>query len=167
MTTALPRPAVQSAHSSARQANHLDAVALHTLSQQFFPCGALRERTLGRYSADAADFFVADLPRGALAGCLGLRDYPDEPTGPSGVLYNFCVAPTSQGQGVGSGLLRAALAHASARSLRAVFTATTGGGALFLRHGFTPVDPGLAPRAWVGALDPRRGSTVLARILST
>lgn len=165
MTTALPRPAVHCAHSPVRQANHLDAAALHTLSRQFFRCGALRERTLGRYRADAADFFVADLTGGAIAGCLGLRDYPDEPGGPSGVLYNFCVSPASQGQGVGSGLLGAALADASARSLEAVFTATTGGGELFLRHGFTPVDSGLAPMAWVTALDPRRGSTVLARVL--
>ncbi|MEU0987281.1 GNAT family N-acetyltransferase [Streptomyces sp. NPDC005953] len=165
MTTALPRPAVQLSTASVRQASVLDAAALHALSRQFFHCGALRERPRGHYAAEAADFLVAELPADVLAGCLGLRIHPDEPRGPAAVLYNFCVSPASQGRGVGSALLRSALAQAAARSLRAVFTATTGGGELFLRHGFTPIAPELAPLAWVNALDPRRGSTVLARTL--
>ncbi|MEU5399865.1 GNAT family N-acetyltransferase [Streptomyces sp. NPDC005963] len=166
MTTAPPRPAAQLSSPVVRQANALDAAALHALSRQFFRCGALRERPAGHYAAEAADFLVAELPGDAPAGCLGLRTHPDEPHGPAAVLYNFCVSPGSQGRGVGSALLRSALAQAAARSLRAVFTATTGSGELFLRHGFTPIALELAPLTWVNALDPRRGSTVLARTLN-
>ncbi|MER5770982.1 GNAT family N-acetyltransferase [Streptomyces sp. NPDC001985] len=149
-----------------RRARHGDAAALHRLSAPFVRDGALRERPLSLYAADAADFLVAERADGTLAGCLGLRPHPHPPEGPAGVLYNFCVAAGSQGAGVGSALLRAALTAAGAHPLRAVFTATGGGGELFLRHGFVPVAAGLAPRSWANALDPRRGSRVLARTLT-
>ncbi|MFF8960218.1 GNAT family N-acetyltransferase [Streptomyces sp. NPDC014894] len=170
MTTAAPRSAVPRPaappRTSVRRARDDDAEALHALSRHFFRCGALRERPLALYAADAADFLVAERAGGGLAGCLGLRVHPRGPDGPRGVLYNFCVAPDSQGRGVGSALLRAALAEGSARSLRSVFTATGGGGELFLRHGFAPAAAGLAPEEWANALDPRRGSRVLARALT-
>ncbi|GGZ61349.1 hypothetical protein GCM10010387_63620 [Streptomyces inusitatus] len=173
MTTALPRSVMPPRSAAApgpprptvRRARADDAEALHGLSRLFFRCGALRERPLALYAADAADFLVVERADGALAGCLGLRIHPDGPSGPGGVLYNFCVAPGSQGRGVGSALLRAALARASKGSLWAVFTATGGGGELFLRHGFTPAAADLAPASWASALDPRRGSRVLARTL--
>ncbi|MQS35163.1 GNAT family N-acetyltransferase [Streptomyces katsurahamanus] len=164
-SAAVPRPELPPAHSPVRRAAPGDAAALHALSRIHFAGGALRERPLGLYAADAEDFLVVERTDGALAGCLGLRSHPSTPHGPGGVLYNFCVSPGSQGRGVGSALLRAALAAAGDRSLRAVFTATSGGGELFLRHGFVPVPALLAPPEWAGALDPRRGSRVLARTL--
>ncbi|MFI1018908.1 GNAT family N-acetyltransferase [Streptomyces sp. NPDC020965] len=165
MTTVVPHPVVPLAHSRVRRACDQDAQALHALSRPFADQGALRERPLALYAADAADFLVVASDDGTLAGCLGLRDQAWEPGPPGGVLYNFCVASHSQGRGVGSALLRAALTEAAARSLRAVFTATSGGGELFLRHGFSAVEHRFAPVEWVNALDPRRGSRVLARTI--
>ncbi|EST33559.1 hypothetical protein M877_01715 [Streptomyces niveus NCIMB 11891] len=54
---------------------------------------------------------------------------------------------------------------ARAQSLGALFTATTGGGGLFLRHGFVPTTARLAPPAWAASLDPRRDARILRRTL--
>lgn len=62
-------------------------------------------------------------------------------------------------------LLRAALSAARAQSLAALFTATTGGGSLFLRHGFAPSAARQAPRSWAESLDPLRDARILARAL--
>ncbi|ANW17483.1 GNAT family N-acetyltransferase [Streptomyces clavuligerus] len=157
------RPAAPVAAVFVRRACAQDAAALHTLSAPFARSGALRERPPELYAADADDFLVVELSDGALAGCLALRDHPRAPLGPSGVLYNFCVAGHSQGRGVGSALLWSALRTAETRALRAVFTATGGGGGLFLKYGFAPFPARFAPPVWANALDPRRGSRVLAR----
>jgi N-acetylglutamate synthase-like GNAT family acetyltransferase len=152
-----------------RSARRGDATALAALSRPFVRSGALRERSLSRYVSDATDFLVVEAGDGALDGCLGLRVHPADPArgcGPTGVLYNFCVAPRRQGRGVGAQLLRAALDRAAAQSLDALFTATTGGGDLFLRYGFAPARAGLAPAAWANSLDPRRNAQVLARVSS-
>ncbi|MFH8369606.1 GNAT family N-acetyltransferase [Streptomyces sp. NPDC018031] len=149
-----------------RTATAGDAVALHRLSGAFVRTGALRERPLEQYARDAGDFLVAESAAGGIVGCVALECHlgPEEPgAGRPAVVYNFCVAPASQGLGVGSALLTAALATAVAYSVTTVFTATAGGGALFLRHGFTPGDGRGAPAAWLAALDPRRGSRVLSR----
>ncbi|WP_381791236.1 GNAT family N-acetyltransferase [Streptomyces niveus] len=153
---------------SVRSARREDATALAELSQPFVRSGALRERPLSLYAGRAADFLVAQGPGGRLEGCVGLRVHPAGPgegRGPVGVLYNFCVAGQKQGRGVGAGLLRAVLAAARAQSLGALFTATTGGGGLFLRYGFTPTTARPAPQSWAGSLDPRRGARILARVL--
>ncbi|MER6913419.1 GNAT family N-acetyltransferase [Streptomyces sp. NPDC000594] len=147
-----------------RPARARDATALYGLSRPFAVSGALRERPPELYATDAADFLVVEAPGpGGLLGCLALREHPSAPLGPSGVLYNFCVAPEGQGRGIGSALLAAALRAAGTRELRAVFTATSGSGSLFMTHGFAPTALRLAPPAWARALDPRRGSRVLAR----
>lgn len=150
-----------------RQARPGDAAALVALSEPFVRAGALRERPCHVYAAHATDFLVAEERDGVLQGCLALRVHPDADHGSTavGVLYNFCVARQRQGGGLGARLLGAALAGARAQSLAALFTATTGSGRLFLRHGFVPARPGLAPRAWACTLDPRRGARVLARAL--
>lgn len=173
MITATPRPAPQS-HAllaptpSVRPARKEDAAALAELSQPFARSGALRERPASLYATHAADFLVTRAPGGPLDGCVGLRVHPGAPgedRGPVGVLYNFCVAGHRQGHGVGAGLLRAALAVARAQSLGALFTATTGGGGLFLRYGFAPTTARLAPPSWAASLDPRRDARILRRIL--
>lgn len=154
--------------SSVRPARREDAAALAELSQPFVRLGALRERPASLYAARATDFLVAPGPGGRLDGCVGLRVHPAGPgegRGPVGVLYNFCVAGHRQGHGVGAGLLRAVLAVARAQSLGALFTATTGGGGLFLRYGFTPTTARQAPPSWAASLDPRRGARILARAL--
>ncbi|MET9545033.1 GNAT family N-acetyltransferase [Streptomyces sp. NPDC006627] len=174
MSTAAPRLGAPSpcaappAPLAVRSARPGDAVALEALSRPFVRSGALRRRPLSLYASDATDFLVVEAYDGALDGCLGVSVHPADPDqgrGPAGVLYNFCVAPRSQGRGVGVALLRAALTEADARSLCALFTATTGGGELFLRHGFAPTSAELAPRAWADSLDPARNSRVLARTL--
>ncbi|MFF3936997.1 GNAT family N-acetyltransferase [Streptomyces phaeofaciens] len=176
MTTATPTPALLSAPlpapAAVRPADPDDAEALAALSRPFVRTGALRERPVALYAARAADFVVAQAPDGTLDGCLALRVHAAGPAAgpaggpaPSGVLYNFCVAPHRQGHGVGSGLLRAAMARARARSVGTLFTATVGGGGLFLRYGFMPASPGTAPAAWTASLDPRRNARVLARTL--
>ncbi|MFB7211772.1 GNAT family N-acetyltransferase [Streptomyces sp. NPDC056255] len=172
MTTATPRPAPLPPAPSApthsvRPARPRDAAALAGLSRPFVRSGALRERPVSLYAAHAADFLVAQAPGSPLEGCVGLRVYP---AGPGegravGVVYNFCVAGHRQGCGVGAGLLRALLATARSRSLEALFTATTGGGDLFLRYGFAPTTTLPAPTAWVESLDPRRDARILAKIL--
>ncbi|MET9832068.1 GNAT family N-acetyltransferase [Streptomyces sp. NPDC006385] len=150
-----------------RAARPEDAVALAALSRPFVSSGALRERPVSLYAAQAADFVVTQAPDGTLEGCLGLRVHPADPErghGPAGVLYNFCVARHRQGCGAGARLLSAVLARARAQSLGALFTATTGDGGLFLRHGFAPASERLAPSSWVESLDPRRNARLLARI---
>ncbi|MFF8827913.1 GNAT family N-acetyltransferase [Streptomyces sp. NPDC015131] len=144
-----------------------DAGALAALSEPFVRSGALRERPFGVYARRAADFLVAEAADGSLDACVALRVHPGAAsgTGASGVLYNFCVARHRQGTGLGARLLEAALARARAQSLTALFTATTGSGRLFLRYGFAPSRPGLAPAEWARSLDPRRGARVLAREL--
>lgn len=171
----MPRPAALTPTPQAprpvalrvRPARPADVAALVALSEPFVRAGELRERPCHVYEARAADFLVAEDPDGALQGCLALRVHPDgEHDGPpAGVLYNFCVARQRQGSGLGARLLAAAFARARAQSLGVLFTATTGSGRLFLRNGFAPARPGLAPRAWARTLDPRRGARVLARSL--
>jgi len=173
LITATPRPAPLShallaATPSVRTACQEDAAALAALSQPFVRSGALRERPLSLYAAQAADFLVTEGSDGALEGCLGLRVHPagsGDGQGPAGVLYNFCVARHRQGSGVGARLLRAVLVRARAQSLGALFTATTGGGGLFLRYGFVPTNARLAPSSWSESLDPQRNARILARIL--
>ncbi|MFJ4355198.1 GNAT family N-acetyltransferase [Streptomyces massasporeus] len=171
MTTATPRPAVlphalAAPTTTVRTARPDEAAALAALSRPFVRSGALRERPVSLYAAHAADFLVLQAPDGTLDGCVGLRAYPADPEEGrerAGVVYNFCVAAHRQGSGAGAGLLRAVLATAHARSLDALFTATTGGAGLFLRYGFTPTTAHRAPRPWVESLDPRRGARVLVR----
>lgn len=170
MISAVPRPATLLPRTplappfTVRPARPGDAAALAALSRPFVRSGALRERTASLYAAQAADFLVAEAPDGTLDGCLGLRVHPEGRPGgrATGVVYNFCVGLHRQGSGVGARLLDAALARARARSLDALFTATTGSGRLFLRYGFAPAAPGDAPAAWARSLDPRRNARVLA-----
>ncbi|TXS43081.1 GNAT family N-acetyltransferase [Streptomyces sp. or43] len=167
----MPRPvpaarARRAPAPSVRFARAEDAGELAALSRPFVRAGALRERPVSLYAAHAADFLVAVGPAGRLEGCVGLRLYPAGPAesgAPAGVLYNFCVAAHRQGCGVGAVLLGSALTSARARSLSALFTATTGGGRLFQRYGFTATAACLAPRTWAESLDPRRGARILAR----
>lgn len=174
MITAAPRLGTVSSRTTlpaplpVRSALCGDAAALAALSRPFVRLGALRERSLSLYASDATDFLVVEANDGTLDGCLGLRVHPADQAagrGPTGVLYNFCVAPRRQGCGLGAQLLRAALGRATAHSLDALFTATTGGGDLFLRYGFAPACAGLAPAVWANSLDPQRNSRVLARML--
>jgi amino-acid N-acetyltransferase len=151
-----------------RPARAQDATELAELSRPFVSSGALRERPVSLYAVRAADFLVAQAPGCPVEGAVGLRVHPAGPgegRGAVGVLYNFCVAGHRQGCGVGAGLLRAALATARARSLGALFTATTGGGDLFLRYGFAPTTARPAPSSWVESLDPRRNARILSKVL--
>ncbi|WEH35883.1 GNAT family N-acetyltransferase [Streptomyces sp. AM 4-1-1] len=186
MATAPPRLVVQPPPATGRavprpvrHAREEDAPALYALSLLFMRSGALRERPPALYAADVADFLVLEAPDGTLEGCLGLRVHEADTyprggpgadagagaPGATGVLYNFCVSPRSQGRGVGGLLLGAALTEATAHGLEALFTATTGDGALFLHHGFAVTGTDRAPDAWTRALDPRRGSRILSRTL--
>ncbi|MGW2849331.1 GNAT family N-acetyltransferase [Streptomyces sp. NPDC001108] len=147
-----------------RPARREEAAELAALSRPFVRSGALRERPGPLYAVRAADFLVVRPPGGPVEGAVALRVHPAQ-AGPVGVVYNFCVAGHRQGAGVGAALLRAVLDRARAQSLGALFTATTGGGELFHRHGFAPVAAHLAPPSWARALDPRRGARILARTL--
>ncbi|MGW6732428.1 GNAT family N-acetyltransferase [Streptomyces sp. NPDC055013] len=144
-----------------RNAEPEDAPALYRLSCAFAGTGELRERPLAQYVSDADDFLIAESATGGVEGCVALRcrwGCDDPAAARTAIVYNFCVAAASQGRGVGSVLLRALLAEALSRSVRSVFTATSGDAALFLRHGFTPAEDAAT---WPAALNPRRGSRVL------
>ncbi|WP_420708404.1 GNAT family N-acetyltransferase [Streptomyces sp. ERV7] len=143
---------------SVRPARQDEGAALAALSRPFVETGALRQRPLSLYLSRASDFLVAQAPDGTLEGCVGLHEHPA-----AGVLYNFCVAGRRQGTGMGARLLHTAFARARNRSLTTLFTATTGSGRLFLRHGFVPVSPSQAPTAWARSLDPARDARILAR----
>ncbi len=149
------------ASAPVRTATGADATALHALSEPFMRSGALRDRTPADYRAAAGEFLLAPGPGGAPDGCVALRVLAPEPGHPAaGALYNLCVRADRQAAGVGSRLLEGLLGAAGRRGLRTVFAATTGGGALFARYGFTPVPAARAPRSWAAGLDPARGSTV-------
>lgn len=153
--------------ASLRPARRADAARLADLSRPFVGSGLLRERPVSLYAAHASDFLVLEGTDGSLEGYVGLRVHPataEDGRGPAGVVYNFCVSSHRQGRGAGSRLLQAVLAQARNESLVALFTATTGGGGLFLRHGFAPASTALAPPLWVESLDPRRDARILARV---
>ncbi|MFM9445616.1 GNAT family N-acetyltransferase [Streptomyces acidiscabies] len=153
MATPHPAPlATASPVSLVRPARRDDAGQLAALSRPFVLSGALRERPADLYATHAAEFLVVESLGGELDGCVGLKA-----CGGAGVLYNFCVAERRQGTGVGGRLLEAALERARLLTLTALFTATAGSGALFLRHGFTPARRDTTPPGW----QPRQGSRVL------
>ncbi|GAQ51029.1 GNAT family N-acetyltransferase [Streptomyces acidiscabies] len=154
MATPHPAPlATASPVSLVRPARRNDAEQLAALSRPFALSGALRERPTDLYATHAAEFLVVESLAGELDGCVGLKTY-----GEAGVLYNFCVAEHRQGTGVGGRLMEAALERAQLLTLTALFTATAGSGALFLRHGFTPArTDARTPPGW----HPRQGSRVL------
>lgn len=152
----LPTTAPDRDHGFAlRPARAHEGPALAALSEPFVRTGALRGRPLSFYAARTSDFLVAQAPDGALEGCLGQRGST------AGVLYNFCVAGHRQGSGIGSRLLHAAITRARSRALPTLFTATTGSGRLFLRHGFVPAHPGQGPSGWLQSLDPSRNARIL------
>ncbi|QKW24039.1 GNAT family N-acetyltransferase [Kitasatospora sp. NA04385] len=159
-----------------------DARALYELSLPFLRSGALRARTPADYRRAADTFLVVrsapggpdggldrgldGQPGGALDACVALRVLAPEPGHPpTGVLHNLCVRSGRQGLGLGGLLVAAVLAHARRSALSAVVTATTGDGALFLRHGFAEVPAAAAPPSWAAELDPSRGSRVFRRLL--
>ncbi|ANH89782.1 MULTISPECIES: GNAT family N-acetyltransferase [unclassified Streptomyces] len=142
-----------------RAAGPGDVAALYRLSRAFARTGELRARSATEYARDTGDFLIAESAAGGVEGCVGLG-CGQGAAARTAVVYNFCVAAASQGRGVGTALLATLLAEAAARSVGTVFTATSGGAALFLRHGFTVVDPATA--AWPAGLDPRPGSSVLS-----
>ncbi|WP_406209758.1 GNAT family N-acetyltransferase [Kitasatospora sp. NBC_01560] len=167
MTAAL-RPA---AALRAVRAAEADAPALYALSAPFMRSGALRERTPDAYRHPGDTFLAVRAVRagdtagpGRLDACVALRALAPEAGRPStGLLHNLCVRTGRQGAGLGSLLVTAVLAEARRRGLRALVTATTGGGELFLRHGFREIPPTAAPREWAAGLDPARRSRVFTR----
>ncbi|MFF2040294.1 GNAT family N-acetyltransferase [Kitasatospora sp. NPDC058170] len=173
MTAAL-RPA---AALRAVRATGADAQALYALSAPFMRSGALRERTPDAYRHPGDTFLAVragagpehpDGTGGARPGrldaCVALRALAPEADRPAtGLLHNFCVRTDRQGEGLGSLLITAVVAEARRRGLRALVTATTGGGALFLRHGFQEIPASAAPREWAAGLDPARRSQVFTR----
>ncbi|MFG3053073.1 GNAT family N-acetyltransferase [Kitasatospora sp. NPDC048239] len=166
MTAAL-RPA---AALRAVRATGADAQALYALSAPFMRSGALRERTPDAYRHPGDTFLAVRADAGAGTGrarldaCVALRALAPEADRPAtGLLHNFCVRTDRQGAGLGSLLITAVVAEARRRGLRALVTATTGGGALFLRHGFRRIPASAAPRAWAAGLDPARNSQVFTR----
>lgn len=121
----MPRPGLRwEPVAVLRPAGKADADAVHRLSGPFVREGALRDRSAAQYARDAGDFVLAETARGELAGCVALCRRRDAYGGVAAVLYNFCVAPGNQGRGIGSALLRAALAEAAAQGVSQVFTAT-------------------------------------------
>ncbi|MEU5163819.1 GNAT family N-acetyltransferase [Streptomyces sp. NPDC020875] len=140
-----------------RPARQGDVQALFALSRTFVASGELRPRPLAHYRTRIGEFLLAEgAPGESPAGCVAVRDEGRD----GAVLHNFCVAHGSQGRGIGSALLRAALDRARHGGAVRLFTATTGPARLFLRNGFAPVAPERAPAAWAAALDPARGSRV-------
>ncbi|WP_369217723.1 GNAT family N-acetyltransferase [Streptomyces flavofungini] len=129
-------------------------------------CGAASSFTPACGSASASGSGPASGPVSGPASTPGFAPVAADHQEQAGVLYNFCVADHRQGRGVGAELLRAALREAHARSLNALFTATTGDGDLFIRHGFTPTTALLAPPTWAKSLDPRRNAQVFVRPLA-
>lgn len=149
-----------------RPATAADAAALLALSEPSMDSGELRRRREADYRAPRDRFLLVDGPSGP-DGCVALRLLaPEPPAHPApGLLHNFCVREGLRGAGLGSHLLDALLDEAGRRGVRALFTASTGGGALFRRYGFEEIPAGLAPQAWARELDPARGSRVYLRTL--
>ncbi|MFE6747519.1 GNAT family N-acetyltransferase [Kitasatospora purpeofusca] len=153
------------------RAGRSEAAALFALSAPFMRSGELRERAPSAYRRPGDLFLVV---RGAepepgpdvLDACVALRVLEPEPGHPAtGLLHNLCVRSDRQGRGLGSLLVSALLAQARRSGLRELVTATTGNGALFLRHGFREIPVRAAPRSWADGLDPVRGARVFGRPL--
>ncbi|MER8105507.1 GNAT family N-acetyltransferase [Kitasatospora sp. NPDC094016] len=151
------------------RAERSDAAALYALSVPFMRSGALRERAPDAYRHPADTFLVVhgQGPDGdRLDACVALRALAPEAGRPAtGLLHNLCVRADRQGAGQGSLLVTAVVAEARRRGLRALVTATTGGGALFLRRGFREIPASAAPRDWAAGLDPARHSQVFTRLV--
>ncbi|MEV7595971.1 GNAT family N-acetyltransferase [Kitasatospora sp. NPDC089797] len=158
----------------AARAEPADAEALFALSAPFMRSGELRERPPAAYRRPEELFLVVrapahdayDAPGAPLDACVALRVLAPERGHPAtGLLHNLCVRADRQGRGLGSVLVSAVSAAARRAGLRALVTATTGDGALFLRHGYREIPAAAAPPAFAAGLDPARGSRVFARPL--
>ncbi|MER7848681.1 GNAT family N-acetyltransferase [Kitasatospora sp. NPDC096077] len=167
MTAALRlAPAAQAVRAEAA-----DAGALFALSAPFMRSGELRERAPAAYRRPEELFLVVrdpacDTPGAPLDACVALRVLAPERGHPAtGLLHNLCVRADRQGRGLGSVLVAAVSAAARRAGLRELVTATTGDGALFLRHGFREIPAAAAPAAFAAGLDPARGSRVFGRPL--
>jgi N-acetylglutamate synthase-like GNAT family acetyltransferase len=154
------------------RADPADAESLFELSAPFMRSGELRERPPAAYRRPEELFLVVRDPAGAAAregrldACVALRVLAPERGHPAtGLLHNLCVRADRQGHGLGSLLVSAVSAAARRAGLRELVTATTGDGALFLRHGFREIPAAAAPSAFAAGLDPARGSRVFGRPL--
>ncbi|MFC9756877.1 GNAT family N-acetyltransferase [Streptomyces sp. NPDC056921] len=135
-----------------RPARTEDAVLIADLSASFVVSDKLVRRSLKELNERIHELSVATRD-GVLVGCMGLSRYPH-----GIVVYNFCIAPDAQGNGIG-GLLVDHAARLGRRSgHRRLLAASKYAGDWFIKRGFERILPEKIPDEWLKFLCPGRGS---------
>jgi amino-acid N-acetyltransferase len=134
------RPASErSRRAKARHARPEDAPAIARLIAHYVAEGLLLPRSEADVVAGIGRFHVL-VKDGGVVGCVAL-----EPYAPAlAEIRSLAVDPGARGAGLGSRLVRTALAEARRRRIARVFAVTHAPG-FFVRHGFAPVPRATLP----------------------
>jgi amino-acid N-acetyltransferase len=117
-----------------RRARPGDAAAIARLIGQYAAQGLLLPRAETEIQAGIGRFHVLE-EGGQVRGCVALEMYAPE----LAEIRSLAVDPGARGSGLGSRLVRAALAEARRRKIARVFAVTHAPG-FFARHGFALTD---------------------------
>jgi len=136
---------------SVRQAQPTDAAAIVALLQPYVCEGLILPRRREEIEARSQDFFIAEIDS-AIVGCVALRDFG------AGLIEirSLAVAESCAGHGIGSCLVRTAVAAAGDRGNTRIF-ALTKRPHLFERLGFVVVDKHQFPqKVWADCHNCRK-----------
>ena len=125
-----------------RKATVSDVDAIHRLLKQHAERGELLPRALSDLYDDVRDFNVFELKSGnAIAGVCALHVCWED----LAEIRSLAVSEERQGEGIGSALIKVALAEAQGLGIKRVFTLTYKPD-FFNKHGFEVVDKATLPQ---------------------
>jgi N-acetylglutamate synthase-like GNAT family acetyltransferase len=156
-------PPGERAEMSVRMATAADVPAIHRLIAHYAQQGALLHRPWDEILGSIGNFLI-HCDDGGVNGCISLESYGSELS----EIRSIAVVPESRGRGIGSGLIKAALAEAQRRETVRVF-AVTRLPQLFMRRGFSVI----SRQSLTEKIDrdcqqcPKRGSCKLTAVIAT
>ena len=148
---------------SVRLATAADVPAIYRLITHYAQQGTLLHRQTDEIRGNIENFLI-HCEDGCVIGCVSLESYGSELS----EIRSIAVAPEIRGRGIGSGLIKAALAEAQRRETVRVF-AVTRVPELFVRRGFSPISRQLLTEKIDRdcQLCPKRGSCKLSAVIAT
>ncbi|WP_327327079.1 GNAT family N-acetyltransferase [Streptomyces sp. NBC_01210] len=142
---------------SVRAARPADVPAIAELSARFAAEDLLLSRTPAQIAGRVGEFLAA-VNEVRLMGCVGLSRRRR-----GLLLYNLCVAPDAQGQGIGALLVDHAGRVGAALGCRLLVAVSKHSGHWFVQQGFTELTARQMPAGWAHAFPPGRGSRLYVR----
>ncbi|OEU47147.1 MAG: acetyltransferase [Desulfobacterales bacterium C00003060] len=132
-----------------RKATVRDVKAIHRLLKKYADRGELLPRALGELYGDVREFCLfEDECDGSIIGCCGVHVYWED----LAEIRSLAVCEKHQREGIGSGLITAALGEASELGITRVFTLTYRCD-FFEKHGFRIVDKLTLPqKVWADCI---------------